>query len=159
MKATNETLSGLDPAYLAAKEKLTAGKISKRAIPRRQYGRTKETLSIIGFGGMVVKDVTPKQAANFVAEAVDRGVNYFDVAPFYGNAQTASWASIEALPGKMLLGLQDPGTRCCRIGQRNSISPSSCSRPTTSTFTSFMPLATWRRLSRLSALAVRWKRS
>ena len=55
--------------------------------PKRQYGRTKEKLSIIGFGGMVVKDVTPKEAANFVAEAVDRGVNYFDVAPYYGNAQ------------------------------------------------------------------------
>ena len=36
---------------------------------------------------MVVKDVTPKQASQYVAEAVDRGVNYFDVAPFYGNAQ------------------------------------------------------------------------
>jgi len=84
---TTAALSGLDPAYLAAKEKLAAGKMPKRAIPKRQYGRTKVRLSIIGFGGMVVKDVTPKEAANFVAEAVDRGVNYFDVAPFYGNAQ------------------------------------------------------------------------
>jgi hypothetical protein len=83
MKAINGTFSGLDPAYLAAKDKLTAGKIPKRAIPKRQFGGTKEKLSIIGFGGMVVKDVTPKEAANFVAEAVDRGVNYFDVAPYY----------------------------------------------------------------------------
>ena len=36
---------------------------------------------------MVVKDATPKEAASFVAQAVDGGVNYFDVAPFYGNAQ------------------------------------------------------------------------
>ena len=84
---TTATLPGLDPAYLAAKEKLAAGKTAGRPIPKRQYGRTKEKLSIIGFGGMVVKDVTPKEAANFVAEAVDRGVNYFDVAPYYGNAQ------------------------------------------------------------------------
>ena len=82
-----EALTGLDPAYLAAKEKLTAGKISRKPIPQRKYGRTKTKLSIIGFGGMVVKDVRPKEAANFVAEAVDRGVNYFDVAPFYGNAE------------------------------------------------------------------------
>ena len=86
MKATTGTLSGLDPAYLAAKEKLR-WEDSERPLPKRQYGRTKEKLSIIGFGGMVVKDVTPKEAANFVAEAVDRGVNYFDVAPYYGNAQ------------------------------------------------------------------------
>src|SRR5664279_3074182 len=78
---------GFDPAYLAAKEKLMAGKTFKKPIPKRQYGKTKEKLSIIGFGGMVVNDVTPKHAANFVAEAVDRGVNYFDVAPYYGNAQ------------------------------------------------------------------------
>ncbi len=78
------TLTGLDSAYLAAKEKI--GKIAK-SLPKRQYGRTKENLSIIGFGGMVVKDVTLKEAANFVAKAIDRGVNYFDVAPYYGNAQ------------------------------------------------------------------------
>src|SRR5512136_360402 len=83
--ATTGTLSSLDPPYLTAKERMAAEK--KRPLPKRQYGQTKEKLSIIGFGGMVVKDVTPKEAANFVAEAVDRGVNYFDVAPFYGNAQ------------------------------------------------------------------------
>jgi predicted aldo/keto reductase-like oxidoreductase len=77
----------LDPAYLAAKEKLAAGRTFKRPLPKRQYGHTKDKVSIIGFGGMVVKDVTAREAANFVAEAVDRGVNYFDVAPYYGNAQ------------------------------------------------------------------------
>lgn len=85
--ATTNCLPGLDPAYLAAKEKLLGGKSPGRQLPKQRYGHTKEKLSIVGFGGMVVKDVTPKQAANYVAEAVDRGVNYFDVAPFYGNAQ------------------------------------------------------------------------
>ncbi len=85
--ATTGSLPGLDPAYLAAKEKLASGKTPGRPVTKQRYGRTKEKLSIIGFGGMVVKDVSPKQAANFVAEAVDRGVNYFDVAPYYGNAQ------------------------------------------------------------------------
>jgi predicted aldo/keto reductase-like oxidoreductase len=85
--AATGSLPGLDPAYLAAKEKLAAGKILGQAVARQPYGRTKQKLSIIGFGGMVVKDVSPKEAANFVAQAVDRGVNYFDVAPFYGNAQ------------------------------------------------------------------------
>lgn len=85
--SATDSLWGLDLAYLAAKEKMTAGKIPERPVARQRYGRTKEKLSIIGFGGMVVKDVSPKEAANFVAEAVDRGVNYFDVAPFYGNAQ------------------------------------------------------------------------
>ena len=79
-------------------------------------GQTKEKLSIIGFGGMVVKDVTPKEAANFVAEAVDRGVNYFDVAPFYGNAQQRLGPALKPYR-QMLPGLQDPGTGCCRGGK------------------------------------------
>ncbi len=85
--ASNELLPGLDADYLAAKENLARGKTPLRPIPKRPYGRTKERLSIIGFGGMVVKNVTPKEAGNFVAEAVNGGVNYFDVAPYYGNAQ------------------------------------------------------------------------
>ncbi|HXK62471.1 MAG TPA: aldo/keto reductase [Acidobacteriota bacterium] len=54
---------------------------------RRTLGKTGQKLSIIGFGGIVVTDATTEQAANRVAEAVDRGVNYFDVAPSYGNAE------------------------------------------------------------------------
>ena len=56
-------------------------------IARRPLGKTGESLSIIGMGGIVVMNVDPSQASNFVAEAVDRGINYFDVAPSYGNAQ------------------------------------------------------------------------
>jgi aryl-alcohol dehydrogenase-like predicted oxidoreductase len=56
-------------------------------IARRALGKTGEQLSIIGFGGIVVMNETTGEASNIVAEAVDRGVNYFDVAPSYGNAQ------------------------------------------------------------------------
>ena len=56
-------------------------------IARRTLGKTGEHLSLIAFGGIVVMDETTGEASNIVAEAVDRGVNYFDVAPSYGNAQ------------------------------------------------------------------------
>src|ERR1700742_2427917 len=56
-------------------------------IARRALGKTGEHLSIIGFGGIVVMNEETGAAKNIVAEAVDRGVNYFDVAPSYGNAQ------------------------------------------------------------------------
>ena len=97
------TLPGLDPAYLAAKERLAAGKSAGGPIPKRQYGRTKQKLSIIGFGGMVVRDVTSRQASKYVAEAVDRGVNYFDVAPFYGNAQERLGPALEPYRRKCFL--------------------------------------------------------
>jgi predicted aldo/keto reductase-like oxidoreductase len=85
--AASGALSVLDPAYLAAKEALAAGKSAEKPVPRRQYGRHEDQLSIIGFGGITVSAVTPDEAASFVAEAFDRGINYFDVAPTYGNAQ------------------------------------------------------------------------
>jgi len=56
-------------------------------IARRTLGRTGEQLSIIAFGGIVVMNEESASAANIVAEAVDRGINYFDIAPSYGNAQ------------------------------------------------------------------------
>jgi aryl-alcohol dehydrogenase-like predicted oxidoreductase len=54
---------------------------------RRPLGSTGEDLSVVGFGGILVMNVEPTEAASLVAEAVDRGVNYFDVAPSYGNAE------------------------------------------------------------------------
>lgn len=53
---------------------------------KRILGKTNELLSILGFGGILVMDETPESAERLVAEAVDRGINYFDVAPTYGNA-------------------------------------------------------------------------
>jgi predicted aldo/keto reductase-like oxidoreductase len=80
-------ISVLDPAYVAAKERLVAGEPVAGPLERRRYGRTDEQLSIIGFGGILVMNTTHQEAANYVAKAVERGVNYFDVAPSYGNAQ------------------------------------------------------------------------
>jgi predicted aldo/keto reductase-like oxidoreductase len=66
---------------------LTAEQSSNLPIPKRKLGRTNEYLSIIGVGGVVLMNNSPSFASNIVAEAVDRGINYFDVAPTYDNAQ------------------------------------------------------------------------
>lgn len=58
------------------------GKIEKRVL-----GKTGEKLSMIGFGGIVVTNSTTAEAADRVAQAIDFGINYFDVAPSYGNAE------------------------------------------------------------------------
>ncbi len=57
-----------------------------KALPRRLY-RDNVRLSIIGFGGIVVVGQEPEAAAREVAAAIDRGVNYFDVAPSYGKGE------------------------------------------------------------------------
>lgn len=55
-------------------------------LPRRGYKPGVE-LSIIGFGGIVVMGSDQAHANRVVAEAVEKGVNYFDVAPSYGNGE------------------------------------------------------------------------
>jgi aryl-alcohol dehydrogenase-like predicted oxidoreductase len=71
----------------AASAKVSAAAPPTTSIGRRPLGKTGEHLSMIGFGGIVVMNEDTGHSNNIVAEAVDRGVNYFDVAPSYGNAQ------------------------------------------------------------------------
>jgi aryl-alcohol dehydrogenase-like predicted oxidoreductase len=81
----------LKQAALTAAAAASAGRVSAKTpsqpIARRSLGRTGEQLSILGFGGIVVMDESTTSAAEIVAEAVDRGINYFEIAPSYGNAQ------------------------------------------------------------------------
>lgn len=74
-----------------ASEKAPANK----PIAHRPLGKTGEKLSIIAFGGIVVMDTEQSAANNIVAEAFDRGINYFDVAPEYGNAQEKLGPALE----------------------------------------------------------------
>jgi aryl-alcohol dehydrogenase-like predicted oxidoreductase len=83
VNASAATLAACFPASLAGIERTRAA----GRLERRSLGRTGEALSIIGFGGIVVMDATPEQASARVAHAIERGVNYFDVAPSYGNAE------------------------------------------------------------------------
>lgn len=78
-------------------------------IARRTLGKTGEQLSIIGFGGIVVMNAETGAAANIVAEAVDRGVNYFDVAPSYGNAQERLGPALAPYRNKCFLACKTDG--------------------------------------------------
>lgn len=69
--------------------------IVKGGIEKRSLGKTGEKLSMIGFGGIVVDKATPEQAAARVKEAIDYGINYFDVAPSYGNAEEMLGPALE----------------------------------------------------------------
>jgi aryl-alcohol dehydrogenase-like predicted oxidoreductase len=79
--------SALAAAAAATTKISTASTTPTAPIAKRALGKTGEHLSIIGFGGIVVMNEETGAASNIVSEAVDRGVNYFDVAPSYGNAQ------------------------------------------------------------------------
>ncbi len=64
-------------------------------LPKRPYGSDGDELSIIGFGGIVIRNATPEHASRVVAESVERGVNYFDVAPQYGDAEIKLGPALE----------------------------------------------------------------
>ena len=55
-------------------------------IEKRPYNKD-VSLSVIGFGGIVVMGMEQAEADRTVADAVARGINYFDVAPSYGNGE------------------------------------------------------------------------
>lgn len=75
---------GADPVYAQSS-----------SFPKREFGRTGEKISIIGFGGIVVTDQEQADANRYVAEAVERGINYFDVAPTYGDAEIKLGPALE----------------------------------------------------------------
>lgn len=62
---------------------------------KRSLGRTGAMLSVIGFGGIIVRDVTAEEASAYVKMAIDAGVNHFDVAPSYGNAEVILGPALE----------------------------------------------------------------
>ena len=76
-------------------------------IPKRKLAKTGEELSIVGFGGIVVMDNSPSFAANIVAEAIDRGINYFDVAPSYGDAQAKLGPALQPYRNKVFLACKE----------------------------------------------------
>ena len=82
---------GMFPADLSGIDRKTLpGKIERRSL-----GRTGELLSMIGFGGIIVKDETPEKASELVKLAIDSGINYFDVAPTYGDAEIMLGPALE----------------------------------------------------------------
>ncbi len=62
---------------------------------KRPLGRTGVELSVVGFGAILVMDETPTEAARLVGDAIGRGINYFDVAPSYGNSEERLGPALE----------------------------------------------------------------
>jgi diketogulonate reductase-like aldo/keto reductase len=75
---------------------LASTKARAESLARREY-KDGVKLSVIGFGGIVVCGMAQSEADRIVAEAFDRGVNYFDVAPSYfdGEAETKLGPALE----------------------------------------------------------------
>lgn len=96
----------LFPPDLSGMERMRSeGKLEKRSL-----GKTGEKLSMIGFGGIVVMNATPEEASAAVKHAIDNGVNYFDVAPSYGDAEIKLGPALEPYRKDVFLA--------CKTGMR-----------------------------------------
>ncbi len=78
-------------------------------LERRKLGKTGEKLSIVALGGVVVMNTTTERAAGLVREAIDAGVNYFDVAPSYGNAEDMLGPALEPFRKGVFLACKTQG--------------------------------------------------
>ena len=79
-------------------------------LSRRPYGPDAIPLSIIGMGGVVVMNEQQEHANRVVAEFVERGVNYFDVSPTYGDAEIRLGPALKPYRKDVFLA--------CKTGQR-----------------------------------------
>lgn len=67
-------------------------------LPRRVLGRTGRPISIIGYPGLALAKITQPEANQALRAAFDQGVNYFDVAPAYGDAEVKMGPAMAGLP-------------------------------------------------------------
>ena len=56
-------------------------------IPKRVLGKTGEEVTVLGFGGIALRNNGQEFANELIAVAFDRGIRYFDIAPSYGDSQ------------------------------------------------------------------------
>jgi predicted aldo/keto reductase-like oxidoreductase len=89
---------------VAAALTASAAQGSAAPLPRRPYKNGIE-LSIIAMGGIVVCGLSQELASRRVAEAYDRGLNYFDCAPSYfdGEAESKLGEALKPYRSKVFL--------------------------------------------------------
>jgi L-galactose dehydrogenase len=87
------------------------------SVPMRPLGRTGLSVSVIGFGasplGNAFRVTDPEEGKRAVHMAIDHGINFFDVSPYYGLTLA------ETRLGEALAGRRDQvvlATKCGRYG-------------------------------------------
>jgi aryl-alcohol dehydrogenase-like predicted oxidoreductase len=85
-----------------------------KTLARREY-RDGIELSIVGFGGIVVCGMRQAEADRSVELAIDRGVNYFDVAPSYFDGEA------EVKLGSALRGKREAVFLACKTEARDAV--------------------------------------
>jgi predicted aldo/keto reductase-like oxidoreductase len=92
-------------------------------LPRRPY-KDNVRLSTIGFGGIIMLGLEQPHANQVVADAIARGVNYFDVAPSYGDGEAEEKLGIALQPHRKNVFLACKAEKRDRDGARAQLETS-----------------------------------
>jgi len=85
------------------------------AIPVRPLGRTGHHSSILAFGGFALSFLSAAESDAIVDDALHRGVNHFDVAPSYGDAELKLGPSVARHRARMFLACKTRERRKDRV--------------------------------------------
>ncbi len=93
-RAFLKVVSGAASGYAVGVPKIAGADASEESTPRgavplqtRVLGRTGQRISVVGFPGLALVHYDQRKCTEGLHKAFDLGVNYFDVAPAYGNGQ------------------------------------------------------------------------
>ena len=92
--------------------RLAAPMPKETPVEKRRLGSHEVEVSVIGMGGIVASRREQDDVDRHVAEAIDRGVAYFDVAPTYGDAEERLGPALERY--------RDGVTLACKTGKRTA---------------------------------------
>jgi len=82
---------------LAGQGATSGGEDQVAGLPRRVLGRTGAKVSIVAFPGLALAQLNQEEATAGVHKAFDQGINHFDVAPAYGDAEIKMGPALEGL--------------------------------------------------------------
>jgi len=91
------------PTAAAGEGPEPASSSNAATLQKRDYGKAGIRLSIIAFPGLMLAKMEQDRANRVVAESFERGVNYFDVAPAYGNAEVTLGPALEPYRKRVFL--------------------------------------------------------
>ncbi len=80
---------------------------------RQILGKTGLEVSAVAYGGIVSTSEEQHDSNRYVAWAIEQGINYFDVAPSYGDAELKLGESLKPYRSKVYLA--------CKTTQRNAV--------------------------------------
>ena len=87
-------------------------------LEQRPFGRTGETVSLIGLGGAALHKHSYQHGLATVKHALDLGIRYFDTSPWYGIAADGKWISegeSQRIMGEGLEGTSKPHLLATKI--------------------------------------------